>query len=72
MRGRLLDLLSCPQCHCRFSLSSFKEEMVGSCAPTRVSCSRVCAFLRRMANAEVSPADCALCYTFDIVEGALR
>jgi len=33
---------------------------------------QACAFLGKPANAEVSPADCALCYTFDVVEGALR
>jgi SAM-dependent methyltransferase len=72
MRRRLLDLLVCPQCHSRFHLESFKEEMVGGWTPTRVACTQVCALLGRSANAEVSPADCALCYTFDVVEGALR
>jgi SAM-dependent methyltransferase len=72
MRRRLLDLLVCPQCHSQFSLESFKEEMVSGWTPTRVACTLTCAFLGRAANAEVSPADCALCYTFDVVEGALR
>jgi SAM-dependent methyltransferase/uncharacterized protein YbaR (Trm112 family) len=72
MRRRLLDLLVCPQCHSQFGLESFKEEMVSGWTPTRVACTQACAFLGRPANAEVSPADCALCYTFDVVEGALR
>ena len=72
MRRRLLDLLVCPKCHRRFNLEPFKEEMVRGCAPTRVACSLSCAFLGRAVDAEVSPADCALCYTFDVVEGALR
>ena len=72
MRRRLLDLLVCPQCRSRFSLEPFKEEMVTGWAPTRVTCTLTCAFLGRAADAGVSPADCALCYTFDVIEGALR
>jgi SAM-dependent methyltransferase len=72
MRRRLLDLLVCPKCQGRFRLEAFKEEMVGGWAPTRVACSQTCAFLERAVDAAVSPADCALCYTFDVVEGALH
>jgi SAM-dependent methyltransferase/uncharacterized protein YbaR (Trm112 family) len=72
MRRRLLDLLTCIQCHSRFTLEPFKEEMVGGWAPDRVACTLTCAFLGRAADTGVSPADCALCYTFDVIEGALR
>ena len=72
MRRRLLDLLVCPQCRSRFTLDPFKEEMVEGWVPDHVACLLTCAFLGRTADAGVSPADCALCYTFDIVEGALR
>jgi SAM-dependent methyltransferase/uncharacterized protein YbaR (Trm112 family) len=72
VRRRLLDLLICPQCRGIFALEPFKEEMVPSCAQDRVACALTCAFLGRTVDAGVSPADCARCYTFDVLEGALR
>jgi SAM-dependent methyltransferase len=72
MKRRLLDLLSCPQCHGTFTLEPFEEEMVRGWAQDRVACAQTCAFLGRTVDAGVSPTDCMHCYTFDVVEGALR
>jgi SAM-dependent methyltransferase len=72
MRRRLLDLLICPQCRGTFILEPFKEKMVRGWEQDHIACTLTCAFLGKAVEAGVSPDDCTLCYTFDVVEGALR
>ena len=67
MKYRLLDILVCPYCQNRFTLTPLKEETIAFHVPIpEDACSR-CAF-----SASPGPAqNCQGCYARNIVEGVL-
>ncbi len=72
MKRRLLDLLVCPTCQGPFALEVFAEERVAGYEPERVACVEFCALKDAPVSNAVTVADCARCYTADVIEGALR
>jgi uncharacterized protein YbaR (Trm112 family)/SAM-dependent methyltransferase len=72
MKRRLLDLLVCPACQRPFTLEVFQEQQVEGWPAARVACAEYCGLRGAPVDATLTPADCARCYSGDVLEGALR
>lgn len=73
MKFRLVDLLRCPCARSHLTLKRVvTEDAVFNDSLTQVRCSKTCAFKQRAVGlGGVTPADCTLCYKYEIMQGSI-